>query len=115
MPPAPEAADALAQAVADPPAETAMPAAADTAPVPPPARRHRPQPRRNEDDWPEPDLAGDAELYAIMYPQRAKLIRQLGGLPANCSFGPPEPDLVSAIVTGSSPALRALDVTAAGT
>jgi hypothetical protein len=37
------------------------------------------------------------------------LIRLLGGLPVHCDFGPPEPELVRAIVTGTSPALRALD------
>jgi hypothetical protein len=62
-----------------------------------------------DDDWPKLDLAHEAEQYAIHYPKRAQLIRRLGGLPANCSFGPPEPDLVRAIVIGTSPALRALD------
>jgi hypothetical protein len=60
-------------------------------------------------DEPPSDLAAEAERYAIVYPRRAQLIRQHGGLPPNCDFGPPDDDLVDAIVTGTSPALRALD------
>ncbi len=66
---------------------------------------------------PEPDDAfsrlTEAEQYALIYPRRAALIRALGGLPDRCDFGPPAPALVAAIVTGSTPALRALDVPAA--
>jgi hypothetical protein len=51
----------------------------------------------------------EAELYAVMYPERAARIRAAGGLPASLDFGPPEPDLVQAIVHGSSPVLLALD------
>jgi hypothetical protein len=47
-----------------------------------------------------------------MYPRRAALIRSLGGLPEPCDFGPPEPELVHAIVTGTSPHLRELDIPA---
>ncbi len=36
-------------------------------------------------------------------------IRALGGLPQPCDFGPPSPELVHAIVTGTSPTLLALD------
>jgi hypothetical protein len=54
----------------------------------------------------------EADQYAIIYPRRAALIRSLGGLPARCDFGPPEPDLVRAIVSGTSPTLRALDASA---
>jgi hypothetical protein len=61
---------------------------------------------------PPPDLAADADRYAIIYPRRAALIRSLGGLPARCDFGPPSPELVHAIVTGTSPTLRALDMPA---
>ena len=62
-----------------------------------------------EPDEPQPDLAAEAETYAVLYPRRAQLIRRLGGLPSDCNFGPPEPELVQAIVTSTSPALRALD------
>jgi hypothetical protein len=51
----------------------------------------------------------EVELYAVMYPERAARIRAAGGLPAKLDFGPPEPELVQAIVHGSSPILLALD------
>jgi hypothetical protein len=51
----------------------------------------------------------EAEQYALIYPDRAALIRANGGLPPRCDFGPPEPELVEALVHGSTPLLRALD------
>ena len=45
----------------------------------------------------------------MLYPDRAARIRAAGGLLATPDFGPPEPDLVDAIVNGSSPVLQALD------
>jgi hypothetical protein len=58
-----------------------------------------------------PDQADltEAEQYAAIYPDRAALIRATGGLPPKPSFGPPEPDIVEAIVNGTGPILRALD------
>jgi hypothetical protein len=58
---------------------------------------------------PASNLATEADQYAVVYPDRARQIRAAGGLPANCRFGPPSSELVRAIVTGTSPALRALD------
>ena len=57
----------------------------------------------------QPDILAEAEHYAILYPERAALIRRLGRLPDNPSFGPPDDDLVQALVAGDSPALAALD------
>jgi hypothetical protein len=71
-------------------------------PPPPPASP-------TEEPAPQPDPTAEADEYALIYPRRAALIRSLGGLPASCDFGPPSPDLVHAIVTGTSPTLRALD------
>ena len=51
----------------------------------------------------------EAELYAVMYPERAARIRAAGGLPAKLDFGPPEPELIHDLVHGSSPILLALD------
>ena len=76
------------------------------------ARAHvEPKPRaaRFADGEPIIDLAFEAERFAILYPRRARLIRRLRGLPADCRFGPPEPEVVHAIVTGTSPALLELD------
>lgn len=55
----------------------------------------------------------EAEQYAVIYPERARLIRANGGLPANVTFGPPAAALVAAIAAGTSPILRALDAPAA--
>lgn len=51
----------------------------------------------------------DAEQYAVVYPRRAALIRARGGVPDDCGFGPPEPELVAAILASPSPLLRQLD------
>jgi hypothetical protein len=40
----------------------------------------------------------EAKLYAIMYPDRAARIRAAGGLPARLDFGPPEPEIVAALL-----------------
>ena len=58
---------------------------------------------------PEPNIAEEADQYARIYPKRAALIRSLGGLPQPCTFGRPEPALVQAIITGTSPTLLELD------
>ncbi len=51
----------------------------------------------------------EAEQYAVVYPERAALIRAHGGLPPRLDFGPPAPALVEALVTGTSQRLLALD------
>ena len=61
------------------------------------------------DAAPTSDLAAEAEQYAIIHPRRAALIRAAGGLPPNCDFGPPPPELLPLIAHGTTPHLRALD------
>ena len=51
----------------------------------------------------------EAEQYAVTYPGRDALIRAPGGLPGRLDFGPPEPDIVEALVRGNSPILRAIE------
>lgn len=63
------------------------------------------QPRRE----PPPKPLAEAEFYALLYPQRARLIRRHGGVPDDARFGPPGDDIVHALVTGRSAALLALD------
>jgi len=96
------------------PAPVAAPLPPMTAPVaaPLPAEPSLP-PAPVEDGKPLFDPAAEAERYAIVNPRRAALIRQRGGVPDDCDFGPPEPELVPFIVSGTSPALRALDGPAA--
>jgi hypothetical protein len=62
------------------------------------------------DAEPEPTQAGidaEAELYAMIYPDRAARIREAGGLPARLDFGPPEPAIVAALLGGAGVARRA--------
>src|SRR5215472_9083511 len=77
--------------------------ASSPAPEPPPAKEPA------ADEAPKRDLAAEAEMYAIMYPRRARLIRAYGGLPNSIDFGPPDPELVPFIVHGTTTALLALD------
>src|SRR4051794_3562944 len=67
----------------------ALPGAASAAVTEPPPPAPDPLP----DAEPQAGPIAEAERYAIIYPQRAALIRSLGGLPAKCDFGPPEADL----------------------
>ena len=83
-------------------------AAVDLPPAPPPAA---PVPEPPAE--PVPDPAAEAEQYALIYPRRAALIRRLGRLPDNPTFGPPEEYLVRAVVNGRTPALLALDAAGA--
>ena len=77
----------------------------------PPAPMPEPPPPALEPEPAAPltGLAAEADLYAVMYPKRAALIRELGGLPDPCTFGPPSPELVRAIATGATPHLLELD------
>lgn len=60
-------------------------------------------------DLPRTEPLAAAEEYAVLYPRRAALIRRLGRVPEDVSFGPPDDDLVRALVTGRSPVLQALE------
>ncbi len=82
---------------------SALPAFVADPPPPPPPPQVPPAPE------PKPDPIAEAEEYAVIYPQRAALIRRLGRVPDAVSFGPPEDYLVRALVTGRTPALLALD------
>jgi hypothetical protein len=89
--PAPEAVSPAPAPDADPaPASVAAPAPAEPAIIPFEQRT-------------------PAEQYALLYPARAALIRASGGLPPRLTFGPPDPDIVAALVHGTSPILTALD------
>jgi len=102
----PEAASMLPQVSA--PVAAGLPTPAALVPALAPFRpRSTAEPA--EANEPPRSLPTEAEYYALTYPRRAREIRHHRGLPPNCSFGPPDDELVHAIVTGSSPALRALD------
>ena len=100
------------------PAHAAPPASAGVAETPPAAPALPPDtriagpaaaPEAEPVEDAEPDPIAEAELYAIIYPERAALIRRTGRLPDNVSFGPPDDDIVEALVTANTPALAALD------
>ena len=44
------------------------------------------------------DLDADVKLYTAMYPERVARIRAAGGLPPDLDFGPPEPEIVDALL-----------------
>ncbi len=54
------------------------------------------------------DIAAEADQYARSHRKRAALIHALGRLPDRLDCGPLAPELVKAIVTGTSPVLRSL-------
>jgi hypothetical protein len=85
-------------------------------PAPAPVPATEPEPPPPAPAAPERDNSfatlSEADQYAVLHPRRAALIRAHGGLPPKCDFGPPEPDLVHDIATGTSPILRALDAPA---
>jgi len=58
---------------------------------------------------PKPSPIAAAERYALLHRKRAMLIRSLGRLPDKLDVGHVPPEVVHAIVTGTTPILRALD------
>jgi hypothetical protein len=77
--------------------QTPPPAPAPTAEPPTPA----PQP--------EPPPLSEAVSYAVLYPDRAALIRRLGYVPHDVDFDPPDDDLVQALLAAQDPFLTKLD------
>jgi hypothetical protein len=77
------------------------------APEPAAARAAAPDPVA----YAEPATSGltDAEHYALVYPEPAALIRAGRGVPDRLTFCPPEPEILKALVNGTSPILRAIN------
>jgi hypothetical protein len=74
-------------------------------PEPPP----RPAPQVPADDGEKFARYDEAEQYASLYPDRAAEIRAYGGIPPTARYGPPEPELVAALIASTSPMLRQAD------
>ena len=53
-----------------------------------------------EVDTPAEGELSEVQLYEAIYPERAALIRRHGGVPSNVSFGPPEEEMVQALLAG---------------
>ena len=68
-----------------------------------------PPPPPAQPETPNPDPIAEAERYALHHRKRAALIRSLRRLPDKFDVGPMRPEVVHAIITGTTPILRALD------
>jgi len=97
--------------------EAAAPAPA-RAPVPAPSPEPDPRPRSAPAGAAEPVrtpavIDADAKLYEALYPQRVTRICAAGGLPPDLDFGPPEPEIVEALLrrAGVSPRATRLNGT----
>jgi hypothetical protein len=62
-------------------------------PKPSPQTAAEPDPQRTP-----ADIETDAKLYAAMYPDGIRRITAAGGLPPDLDFGPPEPEIVDALL-----------------
>jgi hypothetical protein len=88
--------------------------------VSPPTPDHDPYPEPSrpaaqaEPETTQADIEADAKLYAAMYPDRADRIRAARGLPPNLDFGPPEPEIVAALLRGAGISPRVTRYNAAG-
>jgi hypothetical protein len=70
--------------------------------VPAPDPDPGPSPTQTKSE-PEPDIDAEVRLYAALYPDRVARIREAGGLPPRLDFGPPEPEIVAALLRGVVP------------
>ena len=113
--PAPLPAGEGDRTVAPPPSDQAPPLAEPASATEPPQKPSPCGRGWGEGGAPEPldppAALTEAEHYAVLYPERAALIRRLRGLPLDLSFGPPDDDIVQALIAGRSPAFAALDRT----
>ena len=48
-----------------------------------------------------------AERYVTLYPDRAAAVLDAGGLPACLAFPPPDPSVITELLAGNSPLVRA--------
>lgn len=104
--------DALERMPPGPPARPAMPVAA--AKEPPQSKPPQKVQLIDYDDWPEEEkqqnrLRREADRYAILNTMQVKRIRQYGGLPPDCDFEPPPPEVLHVLITGNSSTLRWAD------
>jgi hypothetical protein len=72
----------------------------DPGPAPDPDPAPSPTQPKSE---PEPEIDAEVRLYAALYPDRVARIREAGGLPPRLDFGPPEPEIVAALLRGVVP------------
>jgi hypothetical protein len=80
---------------------------------PPPAEVLPPRPLAwsdlTEEEQRKSRLRTEADQFAIYNTVRAKQIRQLGGLPPDCDYEPPRPEILDLIIKGDTSNLRFAD------
>ena len=106
-----QALDSLPPDVPPPAPEAAPPPGAAATEPPPPPGVMRP---RDYEEWSDEEKRQDrvrwqADRYAILHTERVKLIRQRGGLPPDCDFEPPPPEVLHEIIHGNGSNLRWAD------
>jgi hypothetical protein len=57
----------------------------------------------------EPEPLSEALSYAVLYPERAALIRRLGYVPDDVPFDPPDDAVVQELLVAQDPVLTMLD------
>jgi hypothetical protein len=70
-------------------------------PTPSPQTTAEPDPQHAQ-----ADIETEAKLYAAMYPDRVRRITAAGGPPPDFGFGPPEPEIVDALLRRNGPLSR---------
>jgi len=105
--------DALERMPPGPPKRPAMPAAKAVAAAAPAPAAEKVR-YRDYSEWPEEEkqadrLRANADHWAILNTVQAKRIRQHGGLPPDCDFEPPAPEVLHAIINGDTSTLRWAD------
>jgi hypothetical protein len=74
--------------------------------APPEPEPYKAPPPRDYSEWSAEEKRVDmlrwtAGVYAIHNTERVQLIRKLGGLPPDCDYEPPPPDVLQEIITGT--------------
>jgi hypothetical protein len=69
----------------------------------PPAQRavFEPEPERTEEDLRRARLVHDVDMYTVVYPLRARVIRRLGGMPPDAPFEAPEPEVMAELLVAN--------------
>jgi hypothetical protein len=102
--------DALGGRPAPEPITEPLPPPPAPEPTPePPAPMATAQPPVPEHEPDESPPLSDAVYYAVMYPERAALIRRLGRVPDDVTFDPPDDDLVQELLATQDPVVTLLD------
>jgi hypothetical protein len=58
---------------------------------------------------PPPEELTPAQDYAVMYPERAALIRRAGRVPDDITFAPPDPEVVQELLTSQDPVIAFIE------